>query len=183
MGDYYCYEGSQKNTNTSEIGYAVVEFTYTSNNVMRNCTVSEARNRTGNYIHGVYIANNSCGNRIYKNKFYHIKPDPIRIRNGSNDNKIHANNFINTGVYAYVSDWYNGSVGEKKSYGNLVYKNKFYGKYNDSKKEFLSLDQIAIFYSKQSKKDKADTSRLKATQNVVIKSKNDKNYNKNVFIY
>jgi hypothetical protein len=171
------------NVNPTDYGYAAVEFLYNSNNYVKNCTFNRLRNRGSNYIHAVYVAHGSSNNRICLNKIYNTKPDPIRFRDNSNNNRVYQNNFICSGYYAYVSEWYNGEKGEVPSDNNAVYRNKFYGKFREDGKEFDRIDAIAVFKPNTVKKiDLKGSKRLWQYKNKHITSKKDSQYDKNTFI-
>lgn len=56
-------------------------------------------------LHGVYLAHHSSANLIEGNTFEIVSGDPIRVRDGANDNLIIDNTFIKTGAAA-LGDWY-----------------------------------------------------------------------------
>ena len=135
---------------------------YSSNNIVRNCSFDHLINleAKGNHIHGVYMAYGSSNNRIYNNTFSYVKPDPIRFRDRSNNNRVAQNTFTNSGVYAYCSEWHSVKKNETISEGNIFYNNQLNSGYSGSQ-----IDEIAIFEPDKSNKLPLDASRLKAYGN------------------
>ncbi len=87
-------------------------------------------------LHAIYVAHNSTGNLIENNIFKDACGDPIRFRDGSGDNKVIGNTFINAWAKAPVTDWYCDSdaredctkaTAECPSYGNVVEGNNIQG--------------------------------------------------------
>jgi hypothetical protein len=94
----------------------------------------EVRNRTKcGLIHAIYLAHHSSGNTVRGNKFEDGCGDAIRLRDGSGDNLIANNVFIDFWAYAPISDWYCDSSkredctltsGECPSFNNVLSQNK-----------------------------------------------------------
>lgn len=123
LGGYY--------TRNESSAVGAIQFLGSSNNTIKNCEFDGLRDyTTGNNIHGVYISTFSSNNIIQNCEFKDIRPDPVRIRRGSNNNIIEYNSFRNTGVVAYVSDWCAGEAEPEPSVGNIVRYNQFYSGYN-----------------------------------------------------
>jgi len=84
-------------------------------------------------LHAIYIAHNSMDNLIENNTFKDSCGDPIRFRDGSGNNRVVKNTFINAWAKAPVSDWYCDSdsredctkaSAECPSLGNIVEGNR-----------------------------------------------------------
>jgi hypothetical protein len=88
-------------------------------------------------IHAVYLRDNSSGNTVRGNRFEHTSGDPVRVSNGSNDNRVVGNSTKNTGVQALVSHWY--STGDPNnvqapSTGTVIKNNELGSLYGKSRK-------------------------------------------------
>lgn len=119
----------------SGVGYGAIDLINSRDNIIQNNSFEYLENfgrNEENLIHGVYLSHHSSANLIRNNRFYQISGDPIRTRDGSNENKIFGNTFTQTGASAYFSDWFstgdharkNGNPLECASHGNLFYNNK-----------------------------------------------------------
>lgn len=129
----------------NDMGYAAIDlYPNSSGNIIKNCTFDSLQNmeETGNHIHAVYMATKSSKNKVYNNTFINIKPDPVRVRNGSNNNKVYSNIFLNTGSYSYMSEWYNNNTGETSSSENEFYNNKLCGSWIDASSDFSTLKRF-----------------------------------------
>jgi hypothetical protein len=123
------------------VGYGAIDLVNSRNNVIQDNKFVNLENVGGRgeaaLIHGVYLSHQSTGNRISGNHFYRISGDPVRTRNGSNENKIYDNIFEKTGSNAYFSDWFanashatgDGDGVECVSTGNTFYHNKLISGY------------------------------------------------------
>ena len=124
IGDYY--------TDNDEYSYGAIRAFNSSNNKIYGCIFQDIQNKKGSYlVHAIYLINDSSKNKIYENEIINCKPDPIRVRNNSNNNAVYKNTFKNSGVYSYMSVWYNINE-EKPAIGNSFYENKLYGRFVDS---------------------------------------------------
>lgn len=92
---------------SDEGGYAAVDLVNSNDNLIRNNHFLDLRNSpaTAGRLHGVYLAHTSRRNRVEANRFDVVSGDPIRVRDGSDDNVIVDNSFERTGSYFY-SDWF-----------------------------------------------------------------------------
>lgn len=84
-------------------------------------------------LHAIYVAHNSTGNSIEENIFKNGCGDAIRFRDGSSNNVVKDNKFIDSWDKAPVSDWYCDSSnrqdctkaeGECPSFNNTLNGNK-----------------------------------------------------------
>lgn len=91
-----------------EKGYGALDLVNSRDNDIRNNHFIDIENdaQTAGLMHGVYLAHYSSGNDIAGNRFVDISGDPIRVRDGSDNNRIETNTFERTGVQAFYSDWY-----------------------------------------------------------------------------
>lgn len=71
------------------------------------------------YIHAIYAAHNAHDNLIEDNEFNQVSGDAVRTRNGSDNNLIQGNHFIDAGKYSAYSDWIANTGDECASQGNL----------------------------------------------------------------
>lgn len=164
----------------NDMGVAAIDlYPNSSKNIIRNCTFDSLQNmeEAGNHIHAVYIATKSSNNKIYSNKFINIMPDPVRVRNGSNNNKVYNNIFLNTGMYSYMSEWYNPNTGETSSSENKFYNNKLSGSWKQASKTFGTIKRFK--YNKEL--TNKNSNELKEYNNInykisKIKLKNTKGY-------
>jgi hypothetical protein len=90
-----------------EDGYAAVSLHNSSENIIENNHfISIKRTDSCGLVHAIYASHGSSDNLITKNVFQECCGDPIRFRDGSNNNVVEGNRFIRTGINAAVSDWY-----------------------------------------------------------------------------
>ncbi|MEV0645486.1 right-handed parallel beta-helix repeat-containing protein [Phytomonospora sp. NPDC050363] len=80
-------------------GYAAVHLLGSSgnaivNNIMRNLENTDCPG----CVHGVYAANESSRNLLQGNTFSKVTGDPVRLRNGTDDNIVEANTFTTSGL-------------------------------------------------------------------------------------
>ncbi|MFE7127035.1 right-handed parallel beta-helix repeat-containing protein [Streptomyces sp. NPDC057617] len=86
-------------------------------------------------IHGVYLATRTSSTVIRGNRFGYITGDPVRTRNGSNNNTVDGNKFWRSGSYAVFSDWRpqdkevcgKGNVFKNNQVGRVTYFGKKFG--------------------------------------------------------
>lgn len=72
---------------------------------------------TSGYIHALYLARHSSGNRVRDNTFTEVSGDAVRTRDGSDDTDVSGNRFVRAGKYAAFSDWFAPDKGECPSQG------------------------------------------------------------------
>jgi hypothetical protein len=120
----------------SGVGYGGIDLINSRNNVIQHNTFEQLENgpTKETLVHGVYLSHRSSNNLIKSNKFYRISGDPIRTRDGSNENKVFDNTFKRTGANAYFSDWFSADDGgdggtECASHANAFYNNKLISGY------------------------------------------------------
>ncbi|WP_444919462.1 right-handed parallel beta-helix repeat-containing protein [Microbulbifer sp. CnH-101-G] len=106
-------------------GYGVVDFVNSDNNSIYNNVFYRAENISSQdfLLHGVYLAHDSVGNKVYDNYFHLVSGDPIRVRDRSSDNRIYNNYADRAGQRAFLSSWHNSVNGEQASYNNVVENN------------------------------------------------------------
>lgn len=90
-----------------EYGRGAVHLRSSSRALIRDNRFSNLENhdKEAAKVHGVYLAEKSSLNLVSGNRFTTISGDPVRVRDGSNNNTVQANNFSDTGYQAIVSDW------------------------------------------------------------------------------
>ena len=72
------------------------------------------------YIHAIYMSGETHGTQVIDSRFFNISGDPIRVRDGSNWNRVEGGSFTRTGKYAILSAWHNPGAGESPSAGNTL---------------------------------------------------------------
>ncbi|KOB04201.1 hypothetical protein AE923_22085, partial [Xanthomonas arboricola] len=76
------------------------------NRIERNRFVSiENDTRTSGFVHAIYLARHSSGNRIKGNTFTDVNGDAVRTRDASDNTYVASNRFVRAGKYAAFSDW------------------------------------------------------------------------------
>ncbi|MCS3808319.1 right-handed parallel beta-helix repeat-containing protein [Xanthomonas sp. 4461] len=71
---------------------------------------------TSGFIHALYLARHSSGNRIEGNTFVDVNGDAVRTRDASDRTYVGGNHFLRAGKYAAFSDWFKAD-GECPSQG------------------------------------------------------------------
>ncbi|MEW2403637.1 right-handed parallel beta-helix repeat-containing protein [Streptomyces sp. NPDC046862] len=82
-------------------------------------------------MHGVYLGTSAKSTTISGNRFGYVSGDPIRTRNGSDNNTASGNKFWRAGTYAVFSDWRYGTEACGKGNvfkDNQVGRTSYYGK-------------------------------------------------------
>ncbi len=77
-------------------------------------------------IHALYISHGASNNAIERNRFVEISGDPVKVRDGSNHNRVFANHFHRAGHLAYFLDGFDATR-ECPSFGNTFSSNHLYG--------------------------------------------------------
>jgi hypothetical protein len=103
------------------MGYAAIDLQNSDRNIIRNNVLVHLENtpEDASHIHAVYFAHNSSDNIVGNNYISMTSGDPLRVRDGSNDNYIYANYVDRSGKYGFISGCCNSS-GEEPSSGNII---------------------------------------------------------------
>jgi len=106
-----------------DFGYSALGFTNSNNNLILNNTFSYLNNKKKiSRIHALYFSNSS-NDTIQDNFIEMCAGDPIRVRNGSNNNLIENNYIDRSGLNAFVSDKHDST--EAMSQGTTLKDNIF----------------------------------------------------------
>ncbi|GAA3435155.1 right-handed parallel beta-helix repeat-containing protein [Kutzneria kofuensis] len=129
----------------SSAGYAYggVDLVNSSDNVVQNNHFVHLENAGGDadLLHGVYLAHGSSRNVVSGNQFAYVSGDPVRVRNGSDDNDVYGNTLTRSGQRGLLSDWFcdtttgcvsPGHPRECASHGNLFHDNDNVSGYDGS---------------------------------------------------
>ncbi|MCC8554361.1 right-handed parallel beta-helix repeat-containing protein [Xanthomonas hortorum] len=93
------------------------------NRIERSRFISiENDTKTSGFIHAIYLARHSSGNRIEGNTFTDVNGDAVRTRDASDNTYVSANRFVRAGKYAAFSDWIKPE-GECPSQGGQFFDN------------------------------------------------------------
>ncbi|MEI6229063.1 MAG: Ig-like domain-containing protein [Candidatus Saccharibacteria bacterium] len=106
----YFYNIGDKYTkpNPTKASWAVLNISNSRNNRIENSHFVNAGNviaGASSPLHAIYLAHIATNNEILNNEFKNITGDPIRYRNGANNNSVHDNRFTNTGGAGYITEW------------------------------------------------------------------------------
>lgn len=133
LGGYY--------TRCEVAGAGAIQFLGSSNNTVKNCTFRKVRDYTGANIHALYISTFSCNNVVQGCRFEDVRPDPVRFRRGSSNNLVENCTFVNSGIYAYCSDWHAGSSEPEPCVGNVIRNCEFFGGYSGARIPVITIFQ------------------------------------------
>jgi hypothetical protein len=103
------------------MGYAAIDLQNSDRNIIRNNVLVHLENtpEDASHIHAVYFAHNSSDNIVGDNYISMTSGDPMRVRDGSNDNYIYGNYVDRSGKYGFISGCCNLSD-EEPSSGNII---------------------------------------------------------------
>lgn len=108
-------------------GYKAIGITSSNNNLIQNnhfldienttstsiCDPNNSNNCTSSgRVHAIYFANESKDNLVDHNYFENNSGDPVRFRNGSSNNDVRGNIFIDVAGYGAFSTWLDISQNE-----------------------------------------------------------------------
>jgi hypothetical protein len=103
------------------------------NVIARNVFTHIRNNKSCELLHAIYVAHGSTDNLIEGNEFNNSCGDSIRFRDGSNNNVVRNNSFIDSWARSPISDWFCNKdrrsdctkvAGECPSVNNLVEDNR-----------------------------------------------------------
>lgn len=132
------------------LGMGAISFATASNNTVSYTTFENIENvvcatqcTPDAHIHSVYTLWNSDNNTISETTHTNVSGDPIRVRDGSDDNRVEYSLFVNAGAKAAISDWLNAGVstcsiggvvstGECPSFRNVFSNNEVQRRYNST---------------------------------------------------
>lgn len=154
LGGYY--------TRNSTPGVAAIQFLGSCNNNVENCNFLKIRDYAGLNIHGLYISTFSSNNVVRSCNFEDIQPDPVRLRRGSSNNRIENCSFVNSGTYAYCSEWEAGPAEPETCTGVVFSGNELFGGYAGA-----PIPAIKIFIPGTDQPDAADANRLNEYDNIL----------------
>lgn len=98
--------------------FAAIRLQQSRDNRIEHNRFESIENDTGTsgFIHALYLARHSSGNRIEGNTFVDVNGDAIRTRDASDQTYVGGNHFLRAGKYAAFSDWFKAD-GECPSQG------------------------------------------------------------------
>ena len=108
-------------------GYSAIGIVYSNNNIIEGNIFNYIENKKEyrqSWIHAIYLSHNGSDNTIKNNYINMCSGDPIKLRNGSNNNKIINNYIENSGIKGFVRDLPDTST-EVISSGTTGYDNIF----------------------------------------------------------
>lgn len=114
-------------------GYAAVHLLGSSDNAVVNNIMRDLENTDcPGCVHGVYAATGSSRNLLQGNTFSRVTGDPVRLRNGTDDNRVEGNTFTTSGLpgtnRALVTFW-RFTAAEVCGTGNRADDNTYDGRY------------------------------------------------------
>ena len=103
-------------------GYAALSLTGAQGTRVIEASFKDIENAEPNesYIHAIYMSDATHDTRVIDSRFSNVSGDPIRVRDGSNWNRVEGGSFSRTGKYAILSAWHNPGAGESPSAGNTL---------------------------------------------------------------
>ncbi|MEA5122761.1 right-handed parallel beta-helix repeat-containing protein [Xanthomonas floridensis] len=88
-------------------GFAAIRLQHSRDNRIEHNRFASIENdkTTSGFVHALYLARQSSGNRVQGNTFIDISGDAVRTRDASDDTYVGENRFLRAGKYAAFSDW------------------------------------------------------------------------------